>query len=243
MKLEICIDRLESALAAKAGGADRLEVCGALSMGGITPSIGLIEQCVAIGGIDIMVMIRPHAGSFCYEAADVQTMLSDIRRAKHLGVHGVVLGALRPDAQIDPELCRRFRDEACPIPVTFHRAFDLTPDPQAALECLIELGVERVLTSGQAESAAKGAALIRALVDQAGTAISIMAGGQIRPPNIDTVLRETGVQEIHASALDLILRDSIDPLGLVLRPRIANPATVRALAAALREVRFRDRST
>jgi copper homeostasis protein len=236
VKLEVCIDRIDSAFAAKAGGADRIEVCGALRVGGITPSVGLIEQCVAIGGINVVVMIRPHGGGFCYEAADVQTMIGDIRQAKQLGVQGVVLGALRPDGQVDPELCRRFCDEAHPLQVTFHRAFDLTPDPQAALDCLIELGIDRVLTSGQAETGKKGAALIRVLVDQAGTAIFIMAGGGIQPENVAALVRETGVQEVHASASEPVASEVADPLGLVHTSQITNPATVRALVEALREV-------
>jgi copper homeostasis protein len=232
MKLEICIDRLESALAAKAGGADRIEVCGALSTGGITPSIGLIEQCLAIGAIDVMVMIRPHAGSFCYEAADVQTMLGDIRRAKHLGVQGVVFGALLGDGQVDRELCRRLCDEARPLSITFHRAFDLTPDPQAALECLMELGVDRVLTSGQAAAALQGAALIRAFVQQAGAIISVMAGAGIRPENVAGLIRETGVLEVHASASEIVSADA-DSLGILRTSRITNRQTVRALVTAL----------
>src|SRR6188768_3830265 len=107
MKLEVCIDQIESALAAKAGGADRLEVCGALGVDGITPSYGLVEQCVELGGVEVMMMIRPHAGGFCYGKNEIDTMLRDIRRAKRLGVTGVVLGALRKDSRIDRELCMR----------------------------------------------------------------------------------------------------------------------------------------
>src|SRR5690349_7907523 len=112
MKLEVCIDRIESAVAAKAGGADRVEVCGALAVDGITPSYGLVEQCVELGGVEVMMMIRPHTGGFCYEKNDVDTMLRDIRVAKQLGVSGVVVGALREDGQIDRGLCQRLIEAA-----------------------------------------------------------------------------------------------------------------------------------
>lgn len=236
MKLEVCIDRLESALAAKTGGADRLEVCGALKLGGITPSYGLVEECLGLGGIEVVVMIRPHEGGFCYESADIQTMIRDIQVAKQLGTQGVVFGALQRDGRIDRDLCRRLRDEALPLSVTFHRAFDLTPDPREAIDCLVELGVDRLLTSGQAVTAVRGAELIRELVNRAGDAIYVMPGGGIQPADVITLVRTTGVREIHSSASQPEDSPGGDnALGIVQRTRLTNEATVRALVAALRK--------
>ena len=188
MKLEICNDRLESAFAAKAGGADRIEVCGVLGAGGITPSYGLVEQCVELGGVDVMVMIRPHAGGFCYGADEVKTMLRDLRAAKELGVHGIVVGALRTDGRIDRDVCLRLIEAARPISITFHRAFDLTPDPLEALDTLLGMGVDRLLTSGQAASAMEGAQLIRDLVKRAGNGLCVMAGAGMGPQNIAAIV-------------------------------------------------------
>lgn len=234
MKLEVCIDHIQSGLAAKAGGADRLEVCGALAVDGITPSYGLVEQCVELGGVDVMMMIRPHAGSFCYKKNDVDTMLRDIRVAKQLGVTGVVLGVLREDGRIDCELCRRLIEAARPLAVTFHRAFDLTPDPFEALDGLLELGVDRLLTSGQAATAREGAKLIRALVERAAGELSVMAGAGIRVNDIATLVRATGVREIHASASEVTTEGVQNALGIVRETRVTSQKVVCAIVDALR---------
>lgn len=204
MQLEVCIDSIESAAAAQRGGANRLEICAALTLGGITPSCGLIEQCRELGGLDLMVMIRPHGGGFCYDGGAIDTMLCDIRVAQRLGVRGVVIGALTASGQIDVDACRRLIDAARPLEVTFHRAFDETTDPWRALDELVELGVDRLLTSGQASTAADGAPLIRKMVERVGSRISVMPGGGIHAGNVVELVRATGVVEVHASASELV---------------------------------------
>jgi copper homeostasis protein len=234
MKLEICVDRLESARAVFSGGADRIEVCGALSLGGITASHAFIERCVAMGGGRAMAMIRPHAGGFCYCADDIQTMVQDIQIAKQLGVEGVVLGVLNVDGSIDREACQRLIDAARPLSITFHRAFDLTPDPFAALDTLLELGVDRLLTSGQAASALQGANLIRELVQRSGKHLTVVAGAGIQAQQIESLLRTTGVTEIHASASALASEAASRLPGIVSSTRVTQAELVRELVMAIR---------
>ena len=197
--LEVCIDRLSSALAAVRGGADRLEVCGALGSDGVTPSMGLLEQCVELPGVSRMAMVRPHEGGFCYDASDLQTMLKDIQKFKAAGAEGVVFGVLCEDGSVDCENCRRLIDEAQPMQVTFHRAFDITPDPLRALDALLELGCDRLLTSGQAALAIDGTPLIRELVARSADRMTIIAGTGISAANVQQLLEATGVGEIHLS--------------------------------------------
>ncbi len=247
MTLEICIDRIDSAIAAIEGGADRLEVCSALDLAGLTPSYGLVQQCVELGRaelggsemnpVEIMMMIRPRAGGFCYGTYEVDTMLRDIRVAKGLGVTGVVFGALRDDGRVDVELCKLLMDAARPLSVTFHRAFDLTPNPYEALDSLLELGIERLLTSGQAPTAMKGSQLIRELVERAGTALSVMAGAGIRGPDVATLVRATGVREIHGSASEAAIEEDRGDAAIRLTTRITKQELVREMALALHECR------
>lgn len=199
MLLEICIDSFESARAAKEGGADRLEVCAALAVGGVTPSFGLVEQCVADLGIRAMMMIRPHDGGFVYDDDHIETMLKDIAIAKSLGAHGVVFGALTASQAVDIERCKRLLEAAGSLETTFHRAFDVVSDPMGAFDQLQELGFSRVLTSGQRSTALAGTDLLARLVKQSGTT-SVLAGAGIRASNIEEVISRTGVTEIHASA-------------------------------------------
>lgn len=236
MTVEICIEHIASALAAQAGGADRIEVCGALELDGITPSYGLVEQCVELGDVAVMMLVRPHAGGFCYGAAELATIRRDIQVAHQLGVHGVVIGTLREDGRIDRNECLRLIEAARPLSVTFHRAFDLTPDPLEALDTLLELGVDRLLTSGQAACARDGAALIQALVQRAGAALSVMAGAGIRAPEVLPLVRATGVRELHASASLLSEPDDPHPAAQLVRTtRRTKPELVRALVEALRD--------
>jgi copper homeostasis protein len=147
-----------------------------------------------------MVMIRPRAGDFCYEPDEVDVMLRDIDFVKQSEAHGVVLGALRPDATIDQELTGRFVEAARPMRVTFHRAFDWTPDPRVALEQIIRAGCDRVLTSGQAASVELGIALVADLVSQADGRIVVMPGCGVNEHNVSRILRDTGAAEVHFSA-------------------------------------------
>lgn len=198
--LEICVDSIDSALAAKEGGADRLEVCSALAAGGTTPSFGFTEQCVADVGLPVMMMIRPHDGGFVYDDNAMETMLTDIEVAKSLGVQGIVFGCLNDDLSINVQQCRELIDAADDIETTFHRAFDLVVDPLAALDQLIELGVTRLLTSGQAASAESGLGLITQLVQRADARIQILPGAGIHNENAANIVSSSGVTEIHASA-------------------------------------------
>ena len=197
--LEVCIDSIASANAAKQGGADRLEVCGPLASGGTTPSFGLVEQCVADLQMPVMMMIRPHDGGFHYDDDDIDTMLTDIEVAKSIGVQGVVFGCLTADREIDRPRCQALLDAAESLESTFHRAFDVTTDPLASFDLIQELGFSRLLTSGHRATARDGATLIGELVRRS-TGTSILAGAGVKPENVADLIADTGVREVHASA-------------------------------------------
>lgn len=199
MHLEICIDSVQSALAAQAGGASRVELCDNLLVGGTTPSYGMLKQVIKAINIGVHVLIRPRGGDFCYTEAEIDVMLADIEIAKELGAAGVVIGALQPDGSIDMQVARRLIAAAGPLIVTWHRSFDLARDPKQALEQIISLGCSYLLTSGQEQSAIAGKALIAALVKQAAGRIVIMPGGGINPDNIAGLRDATGAQEFHSS--------------------------------------------
>lgn len=200
MKLEICIDNIESALIAAQAGADRLELCGCLAVGGVTPPYSLIKSAVQLCKIPCYVMIRPRAGDFLFSAHEVEMMEQDILIAKQLGARGVVIGALTPQGKIDLAICQRLINAASGMGVTFHRAFDLCQHPQQSLEQLIQLGCERILTSGQNKTALEGAHLLKSLVTQADNRIAIMAGAGINLDNLLPLLQQSAVTEIHLSA-------------------------------------------
>lgn len=198
--LEICAGSVESAIAARDGGAQRIELCAALEIGGITPSAGIIAEARKVEGLALNVIIRPRGGDFLYNSYEAESMIYDIQLCKKLGVDGVVIGALTADGEIDTSLCRRLIDAADGMSVTFHRAFDMCRDPRQALEELIALGCDRVLTSGQATTAEAGIPLLKELVEQAAGRISIMPGCGVNSGNAARILQETGATEIHASA-------------------------------------------
>jgi copper homeostasis protein len=197
--LEICADSLTSALAAQRGGAQRVELCSALSLGGLTPSAGMITCARNHLEIDLFVMIRPRSGDFLYSDAEIEVMKQDILTAKQLGADGVVFGILTASGTVDMERTRELVNLAHPLPATFHRAFDMTADPFIALENLIELGVKRLLTSGQQNSAIEGIPLLSELVRKAENRITVMAGSGIHAGNIRDLMRSTRVTEIHLS--------------------------------------------
>ena len=190
MLYEICVDSVAGVAAAKAAGADRVELCADLLEGGITPSRGMIRRARAIGGIRLHVIIRPRGGDFLFDDDEFAVMEGDIEAAKAEGADGVVIGLLRADATIDEARTRRLIELARPLSVTFHRAFDMAVDPYAALETLIGLGVDRVLTSGQEESVLEGLPLIRDLIGRAGERIVIMPGGGITMRNVARIVAE-----------------------------------------------------
>lgn len=198
--LEICAGSVESAIAARDGGAQRIELCAALEVGGVTPSAGLIAEARKIEGVVLNVIIRPRGGDFLYNGYEAACMEQDIRTCKQLGVDGVVIGALTADGDIDTTLCKRLIAAADGMGVTFHRAFDMCRDPQKALEELISLGCDRVLTSGQAATAQAGIPLLKGLVEQAAGRIIIMPGCGVNSSNAAAILQATGANEIHASA-------------------------------------------
>ena len=198
IKLEVCCGDMQSVLAAKEGGADRIELCQALEMDGLTPSAEMMAEAIGLG-IPVQVLIRPREGDFVYDEAEIETMLKEIRLAKRLGANGVVIGVLKPDGSIDEETIRRLVSEATGLSITFHRAFDVCSQPAEALEQIVSLGCHRLLTSGQAPSAEQGIPLIKKLVEQSGGRLIIMPGAGVNQENARRILSETGAHEIHGS--------------------------------------------
>lgn len=199
MLLEICIDSFASALAAKNGGADRLEICSALALGGTTPGTSLVEQCINELGMSSMIMIRPHDGGFVYSEDDLRTMIGSIKVAQSVGATGVVFGALTRDRKIDQEVCQRLLEAADELETTFHRAIDVVTEPLESLALLEQMGFDRVLTSGQKPTAMEGSKLIHQMVQQSAS-IRILAGSGINAANVTELIEFTGVREVHASA-------------------------------------------
>ncbi|MDE5821975.1 MAG: copper homeostasis protein CutC [Paramuribaculum sp.] len=198
--LEVCAGDIDSVIAAAQGGASRVELCSALGEGGVTPSIGFIRSALQVQGIRVHVLIRPRGGDFLYTPQEVDCMVDDIVAAREAGVHGVVIGALTPDGEIDMNACRKMMEAAAGISVTFHRAFDLCRDPFKALEDIISLGCDRILTSGQAQTALEGKENLAELVKQADGRIIILAGAGVSQSNAAEILNASGTGEIHASA-------------------------------------------
>jgi copper homeostasis protein len=195
--IEACVDSVASARSAEAGGAGRLELCDNLLEGGTTPSLGMLETVRERVALPIHVLIRPRGGDFVYDGDEMAVMLRDITLARRAAVDGVVIGALEIDGRVDLDRTRRLVGAARPMAVTFHRAFDLTRDPVEALEAIVGLGIERVLTSGQAATAEAGIPVIKQAVAQAAGRIGVLAGGGIDETSAARVVRETGVREIH----------------------------------------------
>lgn len=196
--LEAAVESLEDALAAIEGGADRLELCASLDVGGTTPSEALIADVVERVAIPVFVMIRPRGGSFVYSTFEMEQMRRDIDRARELGADGVVFGVLASSNRIDAIRTQSLVDAAGDMPVTFHRAFDRVADRFDALESLVDLGIGRVLTSGGAATAPEGLSELRELVESADERITILAGGGVRFNNVQELVEETGVAEVHA---------------------------------------------
>lgn len=203
MIYEICVDSISGVLAAKSAGAHRVELCANLLEGGITPSRGMIHQARKVGGIKLHVIIRPRGGDFLCDDDEFSIQEADIDAAKAEGADGVVIGLLQADGTIDVARTRALIARARPLAVTFHRAFDMTPDPFAALDTLISLGVERVLTSGQEASVLEGLPLIAELVRRTGDKIIVMPGGGITARNVQRIVSEARPKEIHFAALEI----------------------------------------
>jgi copper homeostasis protein len=201
--VEACVDSVASSLAAERGGAGRLELCDAIFDGGTTPSAGMIAACKATVSIPVFVMIRPRGGGFVYSDAERDVMRRDIVVARELGADGVVIGGLRPDGPVDLSLVRILVEAAQQLPVTFHRAFDITPDLAASLELLADAGVQRILSAGGASTAADGATVLADLVRKAGSRIVVMAGGGVREENVRRLVSVSGVREVHVRLTQL----------------------------------------
>lgn len=195
--VEACVDAIDAAMEAEWGGADRIELSGELLQGGVTPSHGLIEAVWDQISVPLFVLIRPRTGDFLYTADELDVMERDIRIARSLHVDGIVAGALTTDGDVDVGAMRCIMDAARPMEVTFHRAFDFTRDQDAALDALLELDVDRVLTSGGAPTAVQGAENLARLNLRAGTDLAVMAGGGITSTNVAEVVRRSGVREVH----------------------------------------------
>ncbi|KAJ3311296.1 hypothetical protein HDV04_004104 [Boothiomyces sp. JEL0838] len=199
--LEICLENVESAIAAEKNGAIRVELCANLLEGGTTPSKGLISVCKSKVNIPIHVMIRPRGGDFLYSSIEFEIMKEDIMVCKDLGVAGVVFGVLLPDGTVDVARCKELVEIAKPLNVTFHRAFDMTKDPFKAMEDIISVGgVQRILTSGQESSVLEGVPLLKQLITQANKRIRILPGAGITVRNINRIYNELLVDELHLTA-------------------------------------------
>ena len=240
---EACVDSVDAAAAAQAGGADRVELCADLLEGGCTPSAGVVRLARERLTIALHVIIRPRGGDFCYSANELQAMEMDVDFAKEAGADGVVLGVLREDGTVDVEQTGGLVRRARPMTVTFHRAFDMTRDPFAALESLAALGIERVLTSGQEATAFEGADLIADLVARGAGRIIVMPGGGITERNAAKILMRTGAREVHAAVMSstdgrMRFRNTRCHMGGELRPpeyglSVTEPGGIRGLRAAL----------
>ena len=200
--IEAAVESLEAALAAQAGGADRIELCTDLAHGGTTPAVELLRESIFRLSIPIFVLVRPRAGDFSYTAAEHRVMLEQIEHAKQAGAHGIVTGALTLQRELDEVRTAELLEAARPLHFTFHRAFDACRDRRTTLESLSRLGVERVLTSGGATTAAEGVHEIGRLVIQAKGRIEILPGGGVTAENVIQLVQQTGVREIHFSAND-----------------------------------------
>ncbi|MEM8527441.1 MAG: copper homeostasis protein CutC [Bacteroidota bacterium] len=202
--LEIACDSVQSAINAQQGRADRIELCENLAQGGVTPSAAKIKLAKAKLNVPAFVLIRPRKGDFLYSNLEIETMLESIQIAKELGADGIVSGALRADGKLDLQQMKQLVEAASPLPFTCHRAFDMCSNPPVALERLIDLGVARILTSGQRSSAIEGKENIEKIVQLADGRIKIMAGAGIRPHNIAELFSIAGLQEFHSSAKQIV---------------------------------------
>jgi len=211
MIYEICVDSVVGVRAAQEAGAHRVELCCDLMEGGVTPSVGMIRNARKVPGIVLNVIIRPRGGDFLFDDDEFAIMHDDIETAKIEGADGVVIGLLTPDGAIDDARSRDLIASARPMSVTFHRAFDMTPDPFQALETLIGLGVDRVLTSGQEAAVLEGLPLIVDLIQRAAGRIIVMPGGDITSRNVERIVSAAQPSEIHFAALD------VEPSGMSYR--------------------------
>jgi copper homeostasis protein len=231
--IEICAYSIEAALAAQAAGADRIELCADASVGGITPSAGIIQTARELLHIPVFVMIRPRGGNFIYTETELASMKNDIAFCREHRIDGVVLGILDEQNNVDRETTAALVAAARPMEVTFHRAFDLTPDPIQALEGIIAAGCTRILTSGHRPTAIEGATDIAKLITAADGRITIMPGSGIRSTKLADLARTTGATEFHSSARALAVTVSTNTSNAIAEsfghPQLIDPAEVQQL--------------
>lgn len=206
--LEICCGSLDDALEAGAGGADRVELCSSLFLGGLTPSFGALVEAKKRLAVPVIFMARPRSGGFCYTGPEMAAMERDTEMAIAQGADGVVFGILGDDGRVDVARTGRLRGLIGGREAVFHRAFDVTPDPFRAVDELVDLGITRILTSGQRDTAWEGLPLLARLVEYAGDRIQIMPGGGIKPYQFDDLISRTGCRQIHVAAWKTQIDDS-----------------------------------
>jgi copper homeostasis protein len=236
--LEACVDTLTSALGAEAGGADRVELCADLADAGTTPSHGTLQLALERLGIPVFPMIRPRGGGFVCSDDDRAVMRADLRHARELGAPGAAVGALTPDGDPDAAFAAALRDDGRGMQLTFHRAFDACRDPHGALDTLIRLGFDRVLTSGQQPTAWDGRELLAELVAAARGRITILAGGGVDETNAAELVAATGVSELHVRGTTLE-RDAGTAHPIRFRKPLPADELVRAVTDAGRIRRIR----
>ncbi|MDJ1506410.1 copper homeostasis protein CutC [Xanthocytophaga agilis] len=240
--VEICVNSAISAIEAQKGGANRVELCENLWEGGTTPSAGTIAIARKNLTIQLFVIIRPRGGDFLYSDDEFDVMKHDILTAKQLGADGIVTGILTADGRVDIPRMKELKELAAPLPITFHRAFDMVADPYQALEDCIALGMDRILTSGLEKSAIEGMELIAELVQKAAGRIRIMPGSGINEKNVHKLVQYTGVKEVHFSAMRTVdsqmeYRQANVFMGGVMRPpefliTVTDPAKVERVRNA-----------
>ncbi len=202
VRVEAAVDSFAAALAAQAAGVHRMELCGPLQQGGTTPSAGLIARCLERLLVSVHVLVRPRVGDFVYTDDEFEIMKRDIAVAKELGADGVVIGILTPDGEVDADRLAELHAVASPLHVGFHRAFDSVTDQDEALELLVSLQFDTILTSGAAPTATEGTARLKRLVERADDRIGIIAGGSIDAANAGALIKATGVQIVHGRSFE-----------------------------------------
>lgn len=233
MLLEICTNSYQSVKNAKDAGIKRIELCSELSIGGITPSYGLIKKVLQIPNITTYILIRPRSGNFCYTNEEFSIMKKDIEICKELGCHGIVSGILNPDETIDTERTRDLLNLSKPLSFTFHRAFDIIPNPEEGLKQLINLGADRVLTSGQHPKAINGLETLKKLKQQSENRITILVGGSVSSENAKQ-FRDAGFDEIHSSASKILTNEASEYFGKALQT-VSNPTEIKAILKAIHD--------
>jgi copper homeostasis protein len=231
-KLEIATTDFAGTEAAVNGGADRIELCSALSEGGLTPSFGLIRQCRKKFSIAVFPIIRPRGGDFLYSDDEYRIIKNDVALCKQLGCDGIVVGFLKRNGNIDKKRIAKIVEKAYPLEVSFHRAFDRCDDPFQAMEDIIDAGCQRILTSGQELTVTEGAGLIKKLIKAADNRIIIMPGSGVKKENIKALAEATGAEEFHAS-----LRSNIKSKMDFLHPSFSNAGNYEHSGILEEEVR------